>query len=364
VRSLFAAAVLCLASWASAASAQPAPAAPEFTFDTTWMHVPPQYVLGDVSAVAVDRADNVWVLHRPRSVAEDQRAKAAPPVLEFDKNGTFIRGWGGAGEGFDWPANEHTIFVDDKNRVWITGNSRTAPVAEDDAILTFTADGKFLRQIGKDKGSKGDLDTENVKAAADLFVDTKRRELYAADGYGNRRVIVFDSETGKFKRMWGAFGNPPPSTPMGPPLPARRPEGAPDQVGEGAAEFRSVHGVEVAKDGTVYVSDRDSQRVQVFDRNGRYMRQVFIDRNAPSRQTASGLGLSADKAQRYLYVLNFGNCHIEVLDRKTLETAKTLGECGSEPGQFRGPHLMAVNSKGVIYVAETTGRRVQRITPR
>lgn len=359
MRSLFAALALCLAGLTPAASAQTG--GPDFTFDTNWMQVPAQYVLGDVSAVAVDRFDNVWVLHRPRTIAAEQRAKAAPAVLQFDSGGNFIRAWGGPGEGYDWPANEHSLFVDDKDRVWLSGSSR-ASGASDDAILAFTPEGKFIRQIGRENASKGDLDTENVKSVADIYVDTRRNELYAADGYGNRRVVVFDTETGKFKRMWGAFGAAPPSTPFPPAPPATRPAGAPDQTGEGAAEFRSVHGIELAKDGTLYVSDRDSQRVQVFNRNGRYMTQVFINRNANSRVTSSGLGLSPD--QRWLYVVDFGNCHVEVLERKTLRAVKSFGECGAGAGQFNGAHLMGVNSKGVVYVSETLARRVHRLTPK
>jgi DNA-binding beta-propeller fold protein YncE len=124
--------------------------------------------------------------------------------------------------------------------------------------------------------------------------------------------------------------------------------------------------VELSRDGLVYVSDRDSQRVQVFDRAGRYKAQVFVHRNAASRQTASGLGLSADRDQRWLYVLDFGNGQMEIFDRKTLAPVGDIGgpKPGAAPGEFTGPHLMAVNSKGVIYVAEVQGRRVQRLTPK
>jgi len=348
-----------------AAQAGTAPVkAPTFRYDTDWLKLPAQWVLGDVSAVAVDRADNVWVLHRPRTVAADQRRRAAPPVLEFDHDGRFMRGWGGPGDGYDWPFNEHSLFVDGHDHVWLTGNSRAAG-AKDDSVLEFAADGTFIRQIGKPNASKGDLDTANLGAPADLYVDDARHELYVADGYANRRVIVFDSDTGAFRRMWGAFGAPPPSTPPGPPPPALRPEGTPDQSGDGAKTFGSVHGVKLARDGMLYVSDRDSQRVQVFDRTGRYLRQVFVHRNAPSRQTASGLGLSADRAQRWLYVLDFDNGEMEIFDRKSLTPVGDIGgpKPGTAPGQFLGPHLMAVDSRGTLYVAEVQGRRVQRLTP-
>jgi hypothetical protein len=352
----------CAASTPSPAPA-PAPArsvaeaAPVFRYETDWMKVPTQWAVGDISAVAVDSADHVWILHRPRSLAPELRSRAAPPVMEFDSEGNFLRAWGGEGAVYDWPANEHSLFVDARNRVWISGNSR-ADGAGDDAILAFTADGAFLRQIGRENGSGGDQDTANVDAAADLYVDADRHDLYVADGYGNRRVIVFDSETGAFKRMWGAYGARPPVDAGQTPAPA------PSRAqGDGAAVFGSVHGVELSRDGLVYVSDRASQRVQVFDRDGHYKAQVFVDRDLPSPQTASGLALSADPTQRWLFVVDFGNSRIVAFNRKTLTQVATYGGQGAEPGQFQAPHLMATDSRGVLYVAEVRGHRVQRLTP-
>jgi len=347
---------------AAPASKALALAAPSFSYDIDWMKVPPQYLVGDISAVAVDSHDNVWILHRPRTLPADQRAKAAPAVMQFDKTGKFLRAWGGPSEAYDWPTNEHSLFVDARDRVWLSGSNRD-PGKGDDMVLAFTADGRFIRQIGKRGASKGDQDTANLNAPADLYVDAARNELYAADGYGNRRVIVFDTETGAFKRAWGAFGSPPPTTPKGPPPPTLKPPGAPNQTGDGARTFSSVHGVELSRDGLMYVSDRDSQRVQVFDRMGRYKTQVFVHRDAPSRQTASGLALSPDPAQRWLYVADWGNHSIVAFDRKALTQVAAFGGRGTAPGQFIGPHLMATDSKGVLYVAEVQGRRLQRLVP-
>jgi DNA-binding beta-propeller fold protein YncE len=174
---------------------------------------------------------------------------------------------------------------------------------------------------------------------------------------------VFDTETGAFKRMWGAFGDPPPTTPVSPAPPVLKPEGAPDQTGDGSREFRSVHGVELSVDDLLYVSDRDSQRVQIFDRMGKFHTQIFVHRNYPNRQTASGLALSSDGSQRWLYVIDFGNARIVIYDRKTLQQVADIGGLGAAPGQFIGPHLMAMDSKGVLYVAEVQGRRLQRLIP-
>ena len=180
-----------------------------------WPKVPPQWKLGDASSFAVDAQDNVYVLHRPRTLKPEDAAKAAPPVMVFDAAGNFIKAWGGPGTGFEWPEREHGIHIDHKGFVWIGGNhcptsgiAGLKPVA-DDALLKFTLDGKFVLQIGKSNQSKGDADTANVHRAADAWVLPRTNELFVADGYGNHRVIVFDADTGAFKRMWGAFGKPP-----------------------------------------------------------------------------------------------------------------------------------------------------------
>ena len=168
--------------------------------------------------MAVDASDHVWVLHRPWSLTDDEKAQnpeapcctAAPPVLEFDADGRYLRGWGGPGAGYEWPEDEHAIHVDHKRNVWITsaGGPRLAG-GKENQILKFTSDGTFLLQIGRRGMSQGSLDTANVNNAADLQVDPATNELYVADGYVNRRVIVFDADTGAFKRMWGAYGKPP-----------------------------------------------------------------------------------------------------------------------------------------------------------
>ena len=194
---------------------------PSFELDPKWPTVPDNWVLGEVSSIAVDSRDHIWVLHRPRSIPAEKRANAAPPVLEFDTSGKLLSSWGGDGDGFDWPEREHGISVDAKGFVWISGNGgwpKPSPGGStDDMILKFTNAGKFVMQIGKRGQSKGDADTMNVHQPADVFVHASSNELYVADGYGNHRVIVFDAESGKFKRTWGAFGGKPePPAPAGP----------------------------------------------------------------------------------------------------------------------------------------------------
>ena len=163
--------------------------------------------------------------------------------------------------------------------------------------------------------------------------------------------------------MWAAFGAAPSAVPTLSLPPLRRPENGPIESGDGPDQFRSVHGVELSRDGHVYVSDRDNSRVQVFDRNGKFERQVFVHRTAPSRQSASGIGLSADKQQRWLYVIDPGSSQLVVFDRKSMTPVADIGGPGKAAGQFSDPHLLAVSSKGTIFITELTGGRVQKLTP-
>ena len=312
--------------------------------------LPNDWVLGAVASVDVDSRDHVWIYHRPRSVDEDQRANAAPSVLEYDNKGNFVQAWGGPGEGYEWPANEHGIEVDNQGHVWLGGNS--GDPESDDMLLKFTSEGKFVMQIGSRGKSGGNTDTDNLKRPAEASVYQDTNEVFVADGYGNRRVIVFDADSGEFKRMWGAFAN----TPLEPS--AEQPP--PDEV-LGPQQFGTVHGIEVSNDGLVYVADRDINRVQVFTIDGTYRTQVFVNRDANVNSVA-GLAFSPDPEQQFVYVADSGNAHIQVLDRRTLEVLDTFGREGPEPGQLVGVHHIATDSQGNLYTAETRGRRTQKLT--
>ena len=341
---------------------------PTFQVDSTWPQLPNHWVMGDVSAVAVDRHDNVWILHRPRTVPADRKDRSAPPVVELDAAGKFVQAWGGPGEGFEWPDDEHGIFVDYKDNVWITGNNPNVQVRltsrSDDMLLKFTNKGKLILQIGHRDQSGGNKDTKNVKQPADIMVYRKTNEAVVADGYGNRRVIVLDADTGAFKRMWGAFGN----TPLDPPPPARPPaNAAPTQrpaletEGPGPQQFGIVHSAKVSNDGLIYVADRGNRRIQVFTLAGKYVTQMFINRSGPSANSACGIAFSPDPQQQFLYVADFGNSHIVVVDRKALKVVDQFGSQGSEPGNFRNIHFVAADSKGNLYTAEVSpGSRAQK----
>ena len=342
-------------------------AMPAFEVDATWPRLPNDWVMGDPSSIAVDRHDNVWVLHRPRTVPAEKKDHAAPPVLEFDKNGKFLQAWGGPSDQWEWPDTEHGIYVDYKDNVWIGGNNPNVQLRvssrSDDMLLKFTSKGRLVTQIGRRDESQGNKDTTNLHQPADVQVVQKTNEAVVADGYGNRRIIVLDADTGAFKRLWGAFGNEPLDPVLagrGTPTPAPAPPPR-DLEGPGPQQWGIVHAVRISNDGLVYVADRGNSRVQVFTLDGKYQTQVFVNRKDKSAATACGLALSSDPQQKYLYVSDFGNGHVWILDRKALRVLGHFGEQGPEPGNFRNAHHLATDSRGNLYTAEVNpGSRVQR----
>jgi DNA-binding beta-propeller fold protein YncE len=333
---------------------------PMFQVDAAWPKVPNNWVLGEVTSIAVDSNDRIWVLHRPRSIPAERRANAAPPVLQFDQSGTLLASWGGDGQGFDWPEREHGIFVDAKDFVWISGNGGwpkpTGEGSGDDMVLKFTMAGKLVMQIGKRGQTKGNADTANVNKPADVFVDTRANEVYVADGYGGQRVVVFDANTGAFKRTWGAFGNPPPAAVApNPGVPN------PKQEGDGPASFSLVHAVKVSNDGMVYVADRTNNRIQVFTTAGKYLKQVRLSGSNNVTPVPAGFAFSPDRRQQYLYVVDSGPMQIVIFDRERLVELGRVGVRGPKPGEFDIVHHMATDSKGNLYGAEiVTNRRAQR----
>jgi hypothetical protein len=345
-------AVLIALTAAAAQAAEPTGRSlPIFEVDRAWPKVPPQWKLGDPSSIAIDAKDNVWVLHRPRTLKPEQAGMAAPPVIVFDTAGNYIKAWGGAGHGYDWPEREHGIHIDYKGFVWLGGNNCPTnglpglkPVA-DDQLLKFTQDGKFVMQIGHSNQSKGNADTANLHRAADEWVYQPTNELFVADGYGNHRVIVLDADTGKFKRMWGAFGNKPVDDDNCQVITLA------SFSDPGPQQFSIVHAIRVAKDGTVYVADREYRRVQMFTKDGKFLKQLV----RTSEPFARDLALSPDPAQQFLYV--GGGKGIYVVDRKTLEIVGNI-----QPAGIIGPgHEIATDSKGNLYIAQTTAG-MQKLT--
>jgi DNA-binding beta-propeller fold protein YncE len=345
-----AAALAALVLGAVAAEAQTR-SLPMYEVDKAWPKVPPRYIVGDPSSFAIDAEDHVWLLHRPRTLLKPEQAKmAAPPIVVFDTAGNFVRAWGGEGAGYQWVEREHGIHIDHQGFVWVTGNNcptngieNLRPVA-DDQILKFTQQGKFLLQIGRTSESKGNADTRNLHRPADVQVYAATNELFVADGYGNRRVAVFDATTGAFKRMWGAFGAAPTDEDN---CMVTSPTAFP--AGRGPAQFNIVHALRVAKDGTVYVADRENRRVQVFTSQGRFVNQIY----KADTPFARNLALSPD--QQWLYVGD--GKEIAIVHRTSLEIVGAI----NAPGMIGAGHQIATDSKGNIYVAGT-GAGMQKLT--
>lgn len=188
----------------------------EFLVDPFWPKpLPNHWMLGEVSGVAVDAEDNVWIVQRPKSLTDRERTAAqeppeseccipAPSVIQFDPEGNVLQAWGGTDTTQQWFDSEHGIFVDQDNNVWVGGNS-----VKDHVVLKFSNDGKLLLRIGEWGLTNGSDDRKLLGRPADIAVDVSAGEVYIADGYGNRRVVVFDAKAGEYKRHWGAYGTAP-----------------------------------------------------------------------------------------------------------------------------------------------------------
>ena len=339
--------------------------APSFHVDASWPQpLPNRWILGQVSGVAVDADDHIWVLQRPRSLSEDEAGAAAkppqskcclpaPPVLEFDTAGRLLRSWGGPGAGYDWPGNEHGIHVDAKGFVWITGNGDN-----DGQLLKFTRDGKFVMQIGKVGPQTSNADTTRLGKAAGVEVDAAANEVYVADGYQNRRVIVFDADTGAYKRHWGAYGRPPSD--------AIKPEGRrtlPPTQAQLQQFGTPVHCARVARDGLVYVCDRLNNRVQVFNKDGSFVKEFMVEPATAGNGAVWDMVLSRDPQQRWLFMADGRNNQVLTLERSTGAVVSSLGRPGRYAGEFHWVHDLAIDSHGNLYAGEVdTGKRVQRFT--
>jgi DNA-binding beta-propeller fold protein YncE len=379
--------------------------APRFEVDPMWPKpLPNHWLLGNTIGVGIDANDHIWIVHRQGSleamenygianppgpkrragVVEAECCQPAPPVLEFDEAGNLINSWGGPGEGYDWPETNHGIFIDYKGNVWIGGNGRPAPGSaasrggaaaggagraargsaaagesapapgyfNDNMILKFTQQGKFLMQIGKPGQSKGSNDVDNVKGAAKLYVDPKTDELYVADGYGNHRVIIFDANTGKYKRHWGAYGKTPDDTPLRPYNPDDPP----------AQQFRNpVHCAELSTDGLLYVCDRPNDRIQVFKPDGTFVKEVFVKKETLGDGSVWDIAFSKDPQQKYIYLADGSNEKIYIIQRDTMEILTSFGDGGRQPGEFYAVHSIATDSHGNIFTTETyRGQRIQK----
>jgi hypothetical protein len=334
--------------------------APRFEVDPMWPKpLPNHWRIGSTIGVSVDTQDHIWIIHRGAGTlgAKEMYATTdppsadccvpAPPVLEFDQQGNMVHAWGGPGAGFEWPESNHGIIVDSKGVVWIGGNG-----ASDGHILKFTRDGKFVKQFGFAYANAGSNDLWAFSRVAKVFLDEPTNEAYISDGYGNKRVAVIDMDSGKIKRYWGAYGNKPSDAPLGPYNPSAPP----------AQQFRNpVHCAELSKDGFVYVCDRPNDRIQIFTKDGKFVKEVFVKKNTRGDGSVWDIAFSKDPAQKYLYLADGANEKVYVFDRASMDILTSFGDGGRQPGQFYAVHSIATDSKGNIYTTETyEGKRLQK----
>lgn len=360
---------------------------PQFKLDATWpKRLPHSWQMGAVTSVYVDRHDVVWTTNQSNRLNANDRAleigeglccTTAPQVIAFNQGGDVVKSWYTAGDQckgkgyrcFDGDGL-HSVYVDARDNVWVTGRG-----GGDSHVLKFDYEGKFLLQIGGDdkEGCCGNQDPDNLGGGTGMAFWPATNEIFVTDGYVNRRVVVYDATTGKFKRMWGAYGHQPPQSSLtsgrggpgqagGPPTmtseePERRFEG------EGAKEWSTVHGVAITPDGVVWIADRVGNRMQQFRIDGTYIREAFVARPTKvASGTVYGFAFSRDPQMAYVYVTDGSNKRVHILDRQTLREVGFVGGTGGQlAGSFYHLHGAATDLSGNLYTAEAAGNaRLQR----
>jgi DNA-binding beta-propeller fold protein YncE len=337
--------------------------APRFEVDPLWPQpLPNHWVIGSAVGVSVDARGHVWMIHRPSSLsvreigagsatAAGGCCTAAPDVLEFDAEGRLVGSWGGPGDGYEWPESSHGITVDHEDHVWIGGNG------DNDAhLLKFTRSGEFLLQLGRLGGNAGSNDRENYGQPAKIAIDAAANEAYIADGYGNRRVAVIDTSTGELKRYWGAYGNRPDDADLG----RYDPNASPSQ------QFSNpVHCAMPTRDGLVYVCDRVNDRIQVFEKSGKFVSELRVAPETTSGGSVWDIAFSSDPEQAFIYLADGSNEKVWIIERKSMQILTSFGDGGRQPGQFFGVHSIATDAAGNIYTTETfEGKRIQKFAYR
>ena len=349
--------VVCTCAWLAgmagrgAAPVQAQSGPPKFQIDPFWPKpLPEGWIIGRTGSICIDAQDRLVVTNRRDITAEEaETSKQAPSILIFDLAGNLVDSWGDSNT---VPGTIHGCFVDHENNIWLTGNG-------DGIIQKWTHDGRMLMQIGKRgvfDSSDGTARGKNLNAGQSQFfnpagvvVDPANGDVYVADGYGNRRVAVFDRQ-GAFLRQWGHQAT-------------KEESGA----GAPAAFSQIVHCIALGNDGLLYVCDRQGDRIQVFDKMGTFKKNIWVRTGTPTlpdpRGTVWWIAFSRDPEQKYMYVMNGRNEQLHVLDHASGTILSSFGRPGHQLGNFTHGHAIAVDSKGNIYIAETdTGRRIQKFS--
>jgi DNA-binding beta-propeller fold protein YncE len=319
-------------------------AVPQFTADPKWPVLPEGFTWGQVIGIFADSKGHVWTSSRGR-------------ISEWDQQGKQLQSWDARGPDGKWNTI-HGLFVDHNGFVWT--NAR-----ESNLTVKFTRTGQVALVIGKFDQTGGSNDTALMGRPSEIWVDPADNEVFVADGYGNRRVIVFDGATGKYLRHWGAYGKRPED-----PAPGAQSAQGTEQVP--AAQLRVPHGIIGSRDGLIYVADRANNRIQVFRQNGAFVREKILRARCGAQERAAwapkrpcgneatfSLGFSHDGPQTYVYSADGGSHVINVLRRSDLEVVSEFGGPGVGVGQLGRPHNLTVDPSGNIYVAEAQGPEVK-----
>ena len=360
---------------------------PTFEVDAFWP-MPLDYpnILGPVSGVTVADDGNILIVTRQDGFdgrtetnvlnATGTCCRPTQAVLEYAPDGSLVREWGGADMGYPWPGRPHAIAVDPDGNVWIGGGVTAAaggfrgrggrgggrgggagaaprPPNVDSHILKFSRTGEHLMTIGETGQAANSMSTNSFGGAAGFSFDEGANEVFVADGYANHRVAVLDMDSGELIRSWGAYGNSPDDSDLGP----YDPGAAPSQ------QFRTVTCAELSNDGLLYVCDRGNNRIQVFETDGTFVSEVIIAPATLGSGSVWDIAFSPDRGQQFLYVADGMNERVHILDRETLEFRTSFGVGGRYPGHFRELGSVAVDEDGNVYTAENgQGRRVQKFT--
>jgi hypothetical protein len=381
-------ALFSLAALATAPSARPQNP-PAYKVDPFWpKRLPNKWSMQQVVDIYIDKEDHVWAINRPDDARPDELGAATTPVrteccvigpeiLEFDTDGNVLRAWGSKDYVPGWPVRLQTIGVDRDENVWLSG---TAP---GDGIIKFTKDGKFLWDFGH-RGPKvaasevkeNNQQTETFPPGIAAFdFDEDAREIIIPDGFLNKRILVYDMDTGAFRRGWGGHGIPlqeinndptPPYDISGPP---------PDQKQFAPA----LHCAHPSRDGFIYVCERGNDRIQVFTKQGKFVKQFFIHPSTQSRGPHCGsiwsttdppcgtiynLTLSTDPQQKYILVADGTNNIVWILNRDNGALVGSFGGNGRYAGQLHWIDSIAMDSKGNVYTGEVEdGKRIQKFIP-
>ncbi len=362
---------------------------PTFEVDAFWP-MPLEYpnIRGPVSGVTVADNGNILIVTRQDGFSRANEVNVVTEtgdccrptlaVLEYAPDGSLVAEWGGPDMGYPWQGRPHTIAVDPAGNVWIGGGVAPPPgggrfgrrgggrggrggaaagpppaPTVDSHILKFSRSGDHLMTIGQTGQAANSMSSNSFGGAAGFAFDEGANEVFVADGFANRRIAVLDMDTGELIRSWGAYGNEPSDSDLGPYNPSAPP----------AQQFRSVTCAELSNDDLLYVCDRGNNRSQVFETDGTFVSEAVIAGATLGSGSVWDVAFSSDRGQQFLFVADGMNERVHILDRETLEFRTSFGVGGRYPGHFRELGSVAVDGDGNVYTAEHgQGRRVQKFT--